>query len=382
MHVGAIDKSVHTRLLEADTPAVYAASGHLLFVAQATLVAQRFDPTKLTVAGDPIRVADQVSGDAFGMPVSASAAGPIVYRTGSLLGQRQFVWVDRAGKELEKVGDPESTIPQSPSLSADGRRVVLQRLVNGNVDIWWSEIERWGFRRATTDPANDIHARWSHDGSRIIYGSRKKGVYNLYERSLTQPDSESLVFESSLSKRPLDWSSDGRFLLFRHADPKTGTDILALPMDGSARPFPVVTTDAEDTYAQFSPDGSGSCSSRTSQDVLKCSCARFQGLAPRSRSPLTGARRPGGRPAARKSSTSRSTDGSCRYSSNRVTADRPSKRLYQSRFLPPASAAQSSRPADLEFMVAPDGKRLLMNNLTGEYTSPITVILNWKANGR
>jgi hypothetical protein len=32
-----------------------------------------------------------------------------------------------------------------------------------------------------------------------------------------------------------------------------------------------------------------------------------------------------------------------------------------------------------QYMVSPDGQRFLMNTVTEEATSPITVILNWKA---
>jgi eukaryotic-like serine/threonine-protein kinase len=382
VYLGAIDRSVNTRLLEADAPAIYAASGHLMFVSQGTLLAQPFNATRLSVTGDPIRVAEEVSGDAFGAPVSASAAGPIVYRTGSLAGQRQFVWVDRAGKELQKVGELGNAIAQSPDMSDDGRRLAIQRLVNGNVDIWWTETERWDFRRATTDPENDIHARFSPDGSRIIYASRKKGVYDLYERSLEQPDSERLVFASALSKRPMDWSSDGRFLLFRHTDSNTGTDILGLPLDGSARSMPIVKTDAEDTYAQFSPDGKWIVFESNKTGRPEVFVRAFPGPGAESQVSVRGG-------------------AQARWAPNGkelfyITLD---GRLMsvQLKPSPDGQAIEAAAPVPLftthvggaiqrasgpQYLVAPDGKRFLMNTLAGEHPSPITVILNWKANSR
>ena len=52
-----------------------------------------------------------------------------------------------------------------------------------------------------------------------------------------------------------DWSPDGHVLLYRRLDPKTGTDIWALPLEGDRRAFPVVQTSFEERDAQFSPDG-------------------------------------------------------------------------------------------------------------------------------
>ena len=88
---------------------MYRAPGSLLFVKPGTLFAQAFDPVRLALTGNPFRVAEQIARQ-FGAhaALSASAAGPIVYRTGSGVSKRQFVWFDRSGKEIGKVGDPDS----------------------------------------------------------------------------------------------------------------------------------------------------------------------------------------------------------------------------------------------------------------------------------
>src|SRR5207245_2921339 len=50
-------------------------------------------------------------------PLSASAAGPLAYRTGSPGGKRQLVWFDRSGTEVLKIGKPESFGPSYISIS-------------------------------------------------------------------------------------------------------------------------------------------------------------------------------------------------------------------------------------------------------------------------
>ncbi len=57
------------------------------------------------------------------------------------------------------------------------------------------------------------------------------------------------------SKIVLDWSRDGRFLLYVDLAATTGEDIWALPLEGDRRPFPVLRTPAVETHPALSPDG-------------------------------------------------------------------------------------------------------------------------------
>jgi Tol biopolymer transport system component len=58
-------------------------------------------------------------------------------------------------------------------------------------------------------------------------------------------------------KTAQDWSADGRFLLFYEVNPKTtGRDLWSLDLTDKERtPRVVVNTDAQETLAQFSPNG-------------------------------------------------------------------------------------------------------------------------------
>src|SRR5439155_14879265 len=105
------------------------------FIRQGTLFAQKFDVTRLSVSENPFAVAEQV------VVASASASGPIAYRTGSGV-QRRFAWLDRAGREVQNIGNPDNADPLNPSLSPDGRSVAMQRFVTGNLDVWLLELER------------------------------------------------------------------------------------------------------------------------------------------------------------------------------------------------------------------------------------------------
>src|SRR5262245_40366881 len=139
IYVAQLDGTGTKRLIERAVKPMYV-DGYLVFVRQGTLFAQRFDPVRLELAGNPFTVAERIPAG-FGPPLvalSASAAGPFVYRSGSGVQQR-FAWFDRSGKEIGKVG-PGSLDAIGPSLSPDDRRIALFRLVDGNADVWLLEL--------------------------------------------------------------------------------------------------------------------------------------------------------------------------------------------------------------------------------------------------
>src|SRR5262249_45018951 len=55
----------------------------------------------------------------------------------------------------------------------------------------------------------------------------------------------------------VDWSRDGRFLMFMVDSPKTGPDLWVLPMTGTGdrKPFPVLDTRFAELEGVFSPNG-------------------------------------------------------------------------------------------------------------------------------
>src|SRR4029453_13531181 len=101
-YIGDLNGSEPRRLLDAETAAVYVSSGHLLFVRRGTLFAQAFDPVGMVLTGNPFPIDEHVAFDPtkYAAAVSASSAGIIIYRAGSAAGRRQFLWLDRSGKEI------------------------------------------------------------------------------------------------------------------------------------------------------------------------------------------------------------------------------------------------------------------------------------------
>jgi Tol biopolymer transport system component len=258
VYVGSLDGSPSRRLLEADAAAVYASPSQLLFVRDGTLFSQAFEPSRFELSGRPNPVADHIAtvgGVANVAAVSVSSdASMLAYRTGSAGRRRQLVWVDRSGKELTRIGDPDEHFPANPSLSLDGRHVAVSRIVDGNADIWSIDTGRGTLTRITVEPTAETYPIWSPDGSQIAYRSSGKdpNSASLILRWLVGPEKQLLAEHAGL---PTDWSRDGRYLLYRVNDPKNANDIWVLPLTEGRQPFPVLQTRFDERDGQFSPDG-------------------------------------------------------------------------------------------------------------------------------
>jgi Tol biopolymer transport system component len=231
---------------------VYLPPGWLFWERDGALVAQRFDIEHGTLTGEVAVVASRVSFDRVpgAVGASGSAAGILAYRTGGP-SRSQLTWFDRAGTKLATFGGPDDASPWSPSLSPDGLRVVLYRTVQANTDVWLLDGTRAS--RLTSDASVDRFPVWGPDGKRIVFRSDRDGSTNLYVQPVG--GREELLVQGRPRMLPTDWSADGRFLLFTVADPRTGSDLWALPMQGNREPLVVLQTNFNEAGGQLSPDG-------------------------------------------------------------------------------------------------------------------------------
>src|SRR5262249_62430453 len=101
-----------------------------IFNRQGALVARHLDVAADLLSGDPVIVANPVSNDpVFNLAgFSVSMSGRIAYRAGALE-RRRLSWVDRSGKTVGAVGEPDANSLVSPELSPDGRWLAVQRTV-------------------------------------------------------------------------------------------------------------------------------------------------------------------------------------------------------------------------------------------------------------
>jgi Tol biopolymer transport system component len=373
LYVGSLDSIETTRLVDADTRAVFVPPEWVMFARQETLYAQRVDLDTLMPVGEPLLVADRVArnpGAFASAALSASASGLFAYRTPAE-NARELTWADREGQQTGSLGTV-SGFEGLPKLSPDGRTVAVERTVDGNTDIWLIETARGVLRRFTFDPAIDANPTWSPDGSRIGFesGRRVGGLRDLFLKALGAGTEEALL-ESSETKNMLNWSPDGRFILYAINSPKTARDIWALPLDGDRKPFVVVQSNFVETNARFSPDGRWIAFESNETGREEVFVQPFPGPGRNWQISTNGGIAPQWHGDGRE-----------------IYYLAPDNRLMAVPVKLDATAplVDAGNPVALfplrpgaAYAAAPDGQRFLVNTPTDEATaSPITVVLNWK----
>jgi hypothetical protein len=202
------------RLIAADTGAMYSPSGHLLFVRDDELHAAPFDPERGAVTGDSTVLARHVASEE-GCGAFAVGNGRILtYRAGTAaFGSGPLEWRDRQGRVTASVaaqGYP--AIAPTGSQIAISRRTVVQPM--SNTDIWLLDSSSGEPRRFTFDPAYDVHPVWSPDSKSVAFASNRRGVFDLFEKPVSFSRDERVLLASAGDKYRVDWSPNGRELLF------------------------------------------------------------------------------------------------------------------------------------------------------------------------
>lgn len=266
IYVGSLDgrpeEQLRRRLLPNSIAALYVAEsaagnqGHILFSLDGTLMAQGFDAERLHLTGEAVPLAENL---ASWFSFSASSDGKLAYLTAA--GRAQLTWVDRQGQAQGTLGS-EGRPLAGMRISPDGARLAVSRKDRDTGEgIWIMNLAQGVETRLTTANSSPV---WSPDGKQIAFASRRDGVSNLYFRASDGGGNDELLLRTAESKSPLDWSRDGRFLLFSMFDAKAGYDIWVLPMDtgttsgsagNAAKPLPFLRTVADENEARFSPDG-------------------------------------------------------------------------------------------------------------------------------
>jgi eukaryotic-like serine/threonine-protein kinase len=351
------------------------ASGHLLYLNDGRLNAQRIDAMGQP-QGNPIVVADNVDGS-----FTASDNGLLFYHKAVPRAGRQLLWFSREGKSLGQVGVEANY--GNVDISPKGDRAAVDIVTNGNQDIWVVDLERAIAQPITFDAGRDWTASWSPDGNQLAFASTRSsadGTTKIYAKSSTGTGTETALSSGDVSSIPVNWSSDGKYIVFsrlRQFANTAGYDTWLLPTFGDRKPTPLLETGFDKFQARVSPNSSfvaySTNESGTYQIVVQTfpdtSGGKWQISADGGVEPKWG--RDG------RELYYLSLDGklmSVAISGPSFTASRPVE-LFQTPLT--VNGAQPTR--DRRYDIAPDGRFLMVVPSSTSAPTPYSVIVNWTA---
>ena len=192
--------------------------------------------------------------DPDGMGASISNEGTLVY-TKNAESSAQLIWVDRHGRLLGKIGQPQEGI-KSPTISPEGSRIAVRGVDNGNADIWVYDVARGNRNRITNHPRLDTYPTWSPEGDTLIFQTQRIGDAHLFKKA---SDGSGKAIQVNTgpdwSFAPM-WSSDGRFLFYKRwiGTPGVMSEIRYLDLHGSRKPTKLLEENADIQVPQLSPD--------------------------------------------------------------------------------------------------------------------------------
>ncbi len=227
----------------------------LLFQREGSLLVSSFDTAGLKLTGETITVAEQAGARRPGpMVVSVSDTGDLLYKYPDLLPDNQLTWFDRKGNRQGVAGPPGRY--GKASLSPDEKHLVVAHVdpKSNFADLWSMELARGVFTRVTFHSKDEHNPLWSPDGRSIFFNSNRDGPFNIYRKSVAD-GKEELVLKLSSDSGPHSFSPEGRYLTYSEQNLKTKGDLYVLPLFGDRKPIPFSTTEFDEFWGSFSPDG-------------------------------------------------------------------------------------------------------------------------------
>lgn len=250
VYQGVLGSNLSRRLVDSEAAAVFA-KGKLYYVQAGKLLARTLDPLLGVLEDDIEVIAEDVPMGSRSVAALASNGEQVAYRTGSAGSQRQLTWYDRSGRKLGTVGQPYYSGNSAPSLSPDGKSVVINYLHDALGDIGVVDVATGRLTVVSDNPANDLAPIWSSDGATVLFSSKRTMTIESYRQKVGQPPDPEKVFSSVGLRHPMDMTRDGRYLFYRMNTP----DLWALDMNTRLE-IPIIRPGSPRTqWPQVSPDG-------------------------------------------------------------------------------------------------------------------------------
>jgi serine/threonine-protein kinase len=233
----------------------YAASGHLLFVRDRSILVVPFDARRLAVTGAPVVVVDDVAmnySDGFAA-YDVSPSGTLAVMPSGVSGTRfELVELDRRGAERALLREPDRF--QNPRFAPDGRRLSVDITpARGASDVWVVDPSRGSRTRVTAEAASDFGAVWTPDGRNLVYMSERP-LFELYRRAADGSRGPERMLGGGHDRILGSISADGRLAAFV-LSVSTGADLWTVSLQGPPAPRQYLANGFNLGHPAISPDG-------------------------------------------------------------------------------------------------------------------------------
>jgi len=349
----------------------YVDPGFLVFARDGVLLAQRFDPDRGRVTGEPFSIAERVR--YFASTGSASFA---ISRTGTLAYQSQenasqLTWFDRSGRELGTVSSPGYYL--SISISSDGRRALFDRERPG---VWtWGvgslDLERGTETPVASGPETEVYPIWLPGERSIAFSIDRGSEPQLFRKDLATGREEKLLPGAGFFQWAQEVSPDGRSLVYCQASEHGWFDVWVLPLTGGGKPAAFLQAPFNKRDVRFSPDGRYVAMITTESGQPEVYVTPYPGPGERIRVSTGGAH------GLRWSRDGREL---LYISGDRHMTSVPVKTFPSLELGAPTALFALSGPDWISFEVSPDGKRFLaiVPKIVADEL-PLEVVVNWTA---
>jgi serine/threonine-protein kinase len=239
-----------TDLIPRASFARFVAPNRIMFTRSGAIYSVPFDPDRRELSGSPVLVVDGVDQEwaSGASPWTVAQNGVLAYLPGGLWQtKRNIVSASRDGSV--ETFDIEAGAYQSVSMSPDGKKLALTEFKNGRTNVLIHDLERGVDRRLPSDDLNTWPV-WGPDSREIIFDTSRNGPWDLFRASIEGGREPQPVLLNSEDKIPLDWSSDGKILIYQEAY----EELRMLDLTGDGTPVTFDTEHGSTDRLELSPD--------------------------------------------------------------------------------------------------------------------------------
>jgi hypothetical protein len=379
IYVGSLEGNFRKKVMDGTSNAQYVQPGYLLFVKDETLLAQRFKLSTLSVEGDAIPLATDVSRliGTLWDGVTASQNGKIVYSPEGFESDLELMVTDRTGNPISTLSANGTSA--SPRVSPDGKKVAQAEYTGekATAGVWIHDLASHLSTRLVFTDAFYGGTVWSPDGTQVAYASTKSGPSNMYVKALSGGEEEKSIHTSPDDERPRSWSPDGKYLVYdRRATTRRGVpEVMVLPLNGAGEPYSLLNVQYANQTGQVSPAGNWiafSANQTAKTEIYVTTFPKAKGLW---QVTTTGGTSPRWRHDGlalfylESNGAIKSTDVKAGADSFQVGASTDVMQRHVSPF-----------SVEAPFDVFPDGQHFIIGSVReGKLHSPLTLITNWTA---